>query len=277
MDAELVYAMGVLILWIIVELSIILIAAMIVAELILDYVDLGKVASILSRRGRITSMLLSVLFGLITPFCACSTIPVVAGMNKAKLPFGVTMAFLFASPMLSFFTLGAITAVFSVEVAVLYLAIIVLSALFIGNIMEAVGMSKYIKRVRVEGGMQHTDFSDKTAWQVFVIRFKGAARRGLAASKRVIPYIALGACLGTLIATLFTEEAIFRYLGPQNFYAVPAAAAVGIPLAIDPGATLSLCLAFYAKGASMGTVMALFYQHYWSQRPHVCDALCYLQ
>ncbi|KYK32577.1 MAG: hypothetical protein AYK19_15355 [Theionarchaea archaeon DG-70-1] len=256
MEVELLYTLGKFILYVIVELSIILIIAMIVAELILDYVDLGKVAEILGRRGRTTGMLLSVLFGLVTPFCACSTIPVVVGMNNAKLPFGITMSFLLASPVLSFMILGGITAVFNLEVAILYLLLIALSALLIGNIMEAAGMSKYIKRVRVEGGMQQADYTGMTRRQEFMVRLKGATIRGLTACKRIIPYIILGACLGTITAAFFTEEVIFRYLGPQNFYAVPAASAVGIPLAIDPAATLSLCLAFHAKGASMGTVMA---------------------
>ena len=74
--------------------------------------------------------------------------------------------------------------------------------------------------------------------------------------KRFIPFIMVGACVGTVLASFLTEDLIFRYLGPQNLYAVPAAASVGTPLSIDPAATLSLCLAFYAKGASMGTVMA---------------------
>ena len=257
MEPEFLYSLLKLTLWIIVELSIILIIAMIVAELILDYVNLSKVAEILGRRGRVAGMVLGVLFGLATPFCACATIPVVAGMNNAKLPFGITMSFLFASPVLSFTILGGITAVFSMEAAFFYLVLIAVSALFIGSVMETGGMSQYIKRIRVEGGMQdRADYPGLTRKQVFVIRLKGAIIRGLKSSKRIIPYVMVGACVGALVIAFLTEEIIFTYLGPQNVYAVPAAAAVGIPLSIDPAATLSICLAFHAKGASMGTVMA---------------------
>ena len=256
MNIELLYAMSKLIVWIIIELSIILVIAMIIAELILQYIDLGKVARLLDRRHRITGMVLSVLFGFITPFCACSTIPVVAGMNKAKLPFGITMSFLFASPVLSFTILGGIAAVFSMKIALVYLIVIALSAIFIGCIMEIAGMSKYIKRVRVEGGMKYTERDEMNSWSIFKIRCKIAVKKGLIACKRIIPFIFMGACLGTLATFFFTEEVIFKYLGPQNFFAVPAAAAIGIPLSIDPAATLSLCLAFHGKGASMGTVMA---------------------
>ena len=256
MDAELLIPMGKLILYIIVELSIILVVAMIIAELILEYVNLAKVAEILGRRGRITGMAFSVLFGLATPFCACATIPIVVGMNNAKLPFGITMAFLFASPVLSFGILGGITAVFSMKIAIMYLLLVFLSALLIGIVMEASNMSKYIKRVRVEGGMQQKPTCGKTPWETFVVRLKGAAIRGLKSSKIIIPYIIVGACAGTLVVYFLTEDIIIRYLGPQNLYAVPAAAAVGIPLNIDYAATLSMCLAFHAKGASMGTVIA---------------------
>lgn len=256
MDAELLLSMGRLMLLIVVELSIILVIAMIVAELILDYVNLDKVAEILGKRGRIGGMLLGVLFGLVTPFCACATIPVVVGMNNAKLPFGITMSFLFASPVLSFMLLGGMTAVFSFETTVLYVLMIVLSALLIGNVMEAAGLAECIKRVRVEGGMQRKGLSGETRWETFVIRGKGAVVRGLKNSKRIIPYIVVGAVLGTVVISFLTEEIIFTYLGSHNIYAVPVAAAVGIPLSIDPAVTLSLCLAFHARGASMGTVVA---------------------
>ncbi len=258
MNGEILYSMGMFILWATVELSIILVAAMIVAELILEYVDLSKVARILGARGRVTSMLLAVFFGLVTPFCACATIPLIAGMNKAKLSFSTTMAFLFASPVLSPTILGGIAIVFTPKIAVLYLVITVLAAILIGFLMETVGMSKYIKRVRVEGGMQHSDCCGATPWQTFVMRFKAAAARGLRASKLIIPYIVIGACVGAVVLAFFTEETVLKYLGPQNLYAVPVAAAIGIPLNIDPAATLSLCMAFYAKGASVGTVMAFF-------------------
>lgn len=258
MNGEMLYNMGLFILWVTVELSIILVMAMIVAELILEYVDLGKVAKILSARGRIAGMLLAVFFGLVTPFCACATIPVIAGMNKTKLSFSVTMAFLFASPVLSFSILGGIAAVFSPEAAVLYLLTTGLAALLIGVFMETAGMSKYVKRVRVEGGMQQSDNRGATPWQTFVLRFKAATGRGLRASKIVIPYIIIGACVGAVVMTFFTEDLALKYLGPQNLFAVPVAVAIGIPLNIDPAATLTLCVAFYAKGASIGTILGFF-------------------
>jgi hypothetical protein len=44
--------------------------------------------------------------GAITPFCCCSGIPVLAGLLRSGAPFGPTMTFLFASPLLDPVVLG---------------------------------------------------------------------------------------------------------------------------------------------------------------------------
>src|SRR5699024_3148781 len=39
--------------------------------------------------------------GALTPFCSCSTIPILAGLLSSKAPFGPSMSFLIASPLLN--------------------------------------------------------------------------------------------------------------------------------------------------------------------------------
>jgi uncharacterized membrane protein YraQ (UPF0718 family) len=60
---------------------------------------------------------LAVLFAFITPFCSCSTIPVVVTLLQKKVPFGIVMVFLFASPVLDPTILTIMTAFLGWKVA----------------------------------------------------------------------------------------------------------------------------------------------------------------
>jgi uncharacterized membrane protein YraQ (UPF0718 family) len=45
--------------------------------------------------------LLASLFGAITPFCSCSSIPLFIGFVKGGIPLGVTLSFLITSPLVN--------------------------------------------------------------------------------------------------------------------------------------------------------------------------------
>ncbi len=44
---------------------------------------------------------LGAALGAITPFCSCSTIPMTVGLLRTQVPFGATMSFVPASPLLN--------------------------------------------------------------------------------------------------------------------------------------------------------------------------------
>lgn len=45
--------------------------------------------------------LLASLFGAVTPFCSCSSIPFFIGLVRGGIPLGVTYAFLITSPLVN--------------------------------------------------------------------------------------------------------------------------------------------------------------------------------
>ena len=66
-------------------------------EIILMYVPEEKIRKRLSGAG-VFGNVIAAGFGALTPFCACSTIPMTVGFLNAGVPFGSTMSFLIASP-----------------------------------------------------------------------------------------------------------------------------------------------------------------------------------
>jgi len=58
-----------------------------------------KIKKWLSGKG-ILGNIMAVLFGAITPFCACSTVPMTLGLLEAGVSFGTVMSFVISSPLM---------------------------------------------------------------------------------------------------------------------------------------------------------------------------------
>jgi len=75
--------------------------------------------------------------------------------------------------------------------------------------------------------------------------------------KQVFPYLLLGISLGAFIYGFIPTDLIAEYAGEGNWYAIPIAAVIGIPLYIRAEAVIPLSAALVAKGMALGPVMAL--------------------
>src|SRR5699024_12286256 len=96
-------------------LSVELLALFIVVSFIVSFIQAvvseEKIKRVLTRPIKAVNYILGTFFGAVTPFCSCSTIPILAGLLNSKVPFGPSMSFLIASPLMNpviIFMLGAL-------------------------------------------------------------------------------------------------------------------------------------------------------------------------
>ncbi|UJF19727.1 permease [Vibrio sp. SS-MA-C1-2] len=75
--------------------------------------------------------------------------------------------------------------------------------------------------------------------------------------KQVLPYLLIGILLGSFIYGFIPTDLIAKYAGEGNWYAIPVAAIIGIPLYIRAEAVIPLSAALVQKGMALGSVMAL--------------------
>ncbi|GLO60639.1 hypothetical protein MACH09_11470 [Vibrio sp. MACH09] len=75
--------------------------------------------------------------------------------------------------------------------------------------------------------------------------------------KQVLPYLMLGITLGSVIYGFMPTDLVAKYAGNGNWFAVPIAAVIGIPLYIRAEAVIPLSAALVSKGMALGSVMAL--------------------
>ena len=65
------------------------------------FISPERTRDILAKRAGAWGNLLAALFGIITPFCSCSAVPLFIGFVRVGVPLGATLSFLISAPMVN--------------------------------------------------------------------------------------------------------------------------------------------------------------------------------
>lgn len=229
------------------ELTILFVAISFLISLMQGFIPYEKLQKVLSGKNVIYGAFAALLLAFVTPFCSCSTIPVVVNLLHKKIRFGVVMVFLFASPVLDPTIITLMAATLGAKVALMYTLITSAFSLIIGFALEKLGFESAVKNVVMTGYQENqAKFS-----------LKQAARETLSLMKTVYPYLLIGAAIGSVIHGLVPTEWIATYLGGSHWWLVPVAAIIGIPLYIRLSTMIPLSQILIAKGMAIAPVMAL--------------------
>ena len=223
-------------------------------EIILMYIPQEKIKKWLSGRG-ILGNVMAAGFGALTPFCACSTIPMTVGFLHAGVPFGSTMSFLIASPLLNPIIIGTLGAMVGVKAMITYFVIAFAASVLFGFILEKTGMQRYVKNVRLKGGHAETG-ENRHTWPL-KRKLREAFVSAWGSLRPIMGYLLIGVALGAGIYGYMPQDFVLKIAGPDNLFAIPIAALLGIPLYIRAETAIPIGVALMAKGMSIGTVIAL--------------------
>lgn len=227
-------------------------------EIILMYVPEEKIRRRLSGAG-VFGNIVAAGFGALTPFCACSTIPMTIGFLNAGVPFGSTMSFLIASPLLNPIILGMLGAMVGIKAMVAYFVIAFLCSILFGFLLEKIGAQKYVKNVRLKpasccaGSHEVVDKHSLPFPSKLKVAFAGAWD----SLRPIMGYLLVGVALGAGIYGYMPQDYVMKIAGPDNPFAIPVAAVLGIPLYIRAETAIPIGLALMGKGMSIGAVISL--------------------
>ncbi len=237
-----------------VELVVLFIGITAIIEFILMHISEEKMKKFLSGKGLLGNIIGSML-GAVTPFCACSTIPMTVGFLNAKVPFGATMSFLISSPLLNPIIVGMLAVLVGIKAATLYFVLAFILSVLFGLILEKAGFRKYTKNVRVKGD---TKKNEQTVQQLsFPVKVKISLLAGWSTLKPVLLYLLIGVAIGSVIYGYMPDDFVLRIAGPDNLFAVPIASIIGIPLYIRAETAIPIAVSLVGKGMGIGTAIAL--------------------
>ena len=241
------------------ELTVLFIVISFLISLLQGFIPYEKIEKKLAGKNKWIAALAAIIFAFITPFCSCSTIPVVVNMLKKKMPFGIVMIFLFASPVLDPTILTIMGVVLGWKVTIIYTVLTSLFSIIIGFTLEKLGFEKSVKNVVMTGYEE----------QQQKFNLKLALRETLALMKSVYPYLIIGAAIGAVIHGLVPTEWISSVFGRDHWWLIPVAAIVGIPLYIRLSSMIPISQMLIAKGMALGPVMAMIISSAGASLPEV--------
>lgn len=236
------------------ELTVLFLGISALVALVLMYVPQDKMRAWLSRRG-LWGNFLGAVVGSLTPFCACSTIPMTLGMLNAGAPFGPVMSFVIASPLLNPIIISMVATLMGLKACLLYFSVTFSGSVIFGVVLEKTGGARFVRNVRIKSACYGN------AAPVIPSDFPGKLKSAFATSwgdfRAVLVYLLIGVGIGAGIYGYIPQEFVARIAGPHNPFAIPVAAIVGVPLYIRAETAIPIGLALAQKGMSMGAVIAL--------------------
>lgn len=212
------------------------------------------------RKGR--GYLMAAGLGAVTPFCSCSTIPMLIGLLKARAGFGPTMTFLFTSPLLNPIVIALFIPVLGLEITLWYGTLALITSIAAGYLLQTLGFDRYIKQEllqqKAKSCCAKSPCGSEPAEPVAEpSMYQKAWQETLPMFRTMFPYMLVAMLIGAFVHGFVPADFFAEVAGADNPVAVPTAALIGIPLYIRVTALLPLIGSFAAKGVSMGAIIAL--------------------
>lgn len=202
--------------------------------------------------------LLASVFGAITPFCSCSSIPLFIGFVKGGIPLGVTFAFLITSPLVNEVAVAMFLGSFGLKITLIYVISGILLGILGGAALGRMNLSPYlsdwVKQIQADSTAQ-TNVWEKEHTS-FIQRLPGIIRDSWHIVRSVLVYILIGIGIGAFMHGFVPEGFFEQYMSKDNWLAVPMSVLLAVPMYANAAGLVPVIEVFVAKGIPMGTAIA---------------------
>ena len=197
------------------------------------------------------------IFGAITPFCSCSSVPLFIGFVQGGIPLGVTFAFLITSPLVNEVAVAMFLGMFGIKATLIY----ALSGILLGSVggwllgkmnLEPL-LSDWVKEI-LENKRQQAEYQEEK--RSFRDRLPEITRGAWDIVKGVLLYVIIGIAIGAAMHGYVPENFFNQYLGGGQWWTVPLAVLVAVPMYANAAGIVPIIQVFVAKGVPLGTAIA---------------------
>ena len=202
--------------------------------------------------------LLASVFGAITPFCSCSSIPLFIGFVKGGIPLGVTLAFLITSPLVNEVAVAMFLGSFGVQATMIYVISGILlgciGGIILGRMHLEPYLSDWVKKVQAQSEQQTEQWEkDNTTFFQRLPTIIGDAWQIV---RSVLLYVLIGIGIGAFMHGFIPEGFFEQYMSRDNWYAVPLSVVLAVPMYANAAGIVPVIEVFVAKGIPLGTAIA---------------------
>jgi hypothetical protein len=198
------------------------------------------------------------IFGAITPFCSCSSVPLFIGFVHGGIPLGVTFSFLITSPLVNEVAIAMFLGMFGLKITLIY----AISGILLGTIggwllgkfnLEPL-LTDWVKNVLANAEKSTTEYEEEK--RTFKQRLPEISKSAWDIVKGVLLYIVIGVGIGAAMHGYVPENFFAKYLGSGAWWTVPMAVLLAVPMYANAAAIVPVIQVFVVKGIPMGTAIA---------------------
>jgi len=236
------------------KVMMLLVLIIFIVGIIRTYFSPEKTRKALEGKPLFVGNVLASVLGIVTPFCSCSAIPLFLGFVEAGIPLGVTFSFLIAAPMINEVALVLLIGLFGWKVALIYVLTGLAIAILAGFILEKLNLKRYVADwVYATHARQATELDNTLTFNQRVSAGGEVVREIVG---KIWIYILIGIAVGAGAHGFVPDEYLAGALGSQNWYSVPLAILVGIPLYSNAAGIIPIVSVLIEKGVTLGTALA---------------------
>ncbi|MBD0824766.1 permease [Aestuariibaculum marinum] len=242
-----------------VKILILLVIVIFFMGIVNSYFPIDKVKNYLSRKKLYgLEYLMASLFGVVTPFCSCSSVPLFIGFVRGGIPLGVTFAFLITSPLVNEVAIGLFIGLFGIKTTLLYIISGVLLGTISGIILQNLKLEGYltpwVKDILANAQKEQDLF--KAEKQTFTQRLPIIWTEVLNILKGIVPYVIVGIAIGGIMHGYIPEGFFEKFMAKDNLFAVPLATILSVPMYSNASGILPIVQVLVSKGIPLGTAIA---------------------
>ena len=220
-----------------------------------------RVRDYLAGKGRGIGYFLGAGFGAITPFCSCSSIPLFLGFTTARIPLGITMSFLITSPLINEIAVVLLWGLLGWKFTIIYVVVGMFAGIVGGIIMDALRAERWLQPFLLDA-MKNASTREAAVEAGEAPKMGLMERHAFAYSetssifKKVWLWVIIGVGLGALLHGYVPQEWFTENLGAGQWWSVPVAVAIGIPLYTNVTGIIPIMESLLLKGLPLGTTLA---------------------
>ncbi len=202
--------------------------------------------------------LLASIFGAITPFCSCSSIPLFIGFVKGGIPLGVTFAYLITSPLVNEVAVAMFLGTFGVKATLIYagsgIILGVVGGFILGKLKLDGLLSPWVQQIQANAAAEQIEWEENKA--TFIERLPSILRDAWKIVRGVLIYVIIGIAIGGAMHGYVPEDFFTTQLSADKWYGVPLAVILAVPMYANAAGVVPVIQVFVTKGVPLGTAIA---------------------
>ncbi|EAK4337171.1 permease [Campylobacter coli] len=222
---------------------------------------------------KISSYFKAIFLGALTPFCSCSTIPLLKAFLEARVKLSVCLAYLFTSPLIDPIIFSMLSITFGLKLSLTYVVFLVFLIFIVSFVFSKFKEESFLKHIpkntksniftQTTHNPSNFIFKQKSCCantqdkpKNITINYKELFKESLKNYKKLLPYIVVAVFIGAFIHGFIPQEILQKYLNGNEILSIVLAAFLGIFLYLRVETIIPIGLILLQMGISQGVIMS---------------------